>query len=97
LAKEDWHPEKLYIKRRELLDSADEYEECRFKKWQNGHALFMAENQGDDYLLHDDIRDKIGFQIAKKKMRQIKLEDMVRRLPEVATRSRCMSKRTCVT
>ena len=82
LAKEDLPPAELYEKRIELLESSDHCERERFAKWRQGHALFMEEH-GDSEDLRSEIISRIGFKSAKKVMREIMLEDTVKRLPEV--------------
>jgi Dynamin family len=88
LPKENLPPDTLYQARQELLASADEYERNRFKMWLDGHASFRAENNGDDELLSAAVSQRVGFQTAKAKMREIMLEDTMRRLPMVVTELR---------
>jgi hypothetical protein len=84
LAKENLPAEELYEKRKELLEGADSYEKKRFAAWRQGHDLFRQEYGEDkEEDLHEQVRKRIGFESAKKVMREIMLEDTVRRLPEV--------------
>lgn len=82
LPMEDLPPHELYNARHELLLSADQYERGRFSVWQDGHAVFHEQHEGDE-LLDPQISSKIGFLTAKRKMREIMLEDTAKRLPEV--------------
>jgi Dynamin family. len=82
LAKEDLPADKLLIERRKLLHSAHGNEMERFEDWRLGHEKFR-ETCPDDELLHPDIENKIGFSVAKDKMREIMLTDTAQRLPEV--------------
>jgi hypothetical protein len=82
LAKEDLPADKLLIERRKLLQNAYGQEMERFEDWQLGHERFR-ETCPDDELLHPEISNKIGFSVAKDKMREIMLTDTALRLPEV--------------
>lgn len=82
LAKEDLPHEELFKARKDLLSSADDHEQDRFKEWQDGHELFRQE-YGEDALLNDSIRKNLGFLSAKQVMREIMLKDTAKRLPEV--------------
>lgn len=81
LPKEDLPSKELYAERQKLLACADQKERERFRDWQDGHALFREQNE--DEQLNPKIAEKIGFSTAKKKMREIMLEDTAKRLPEV--------------
>ena len=48
LAKEDLPPAELFQKRKELLDTADEYELSRFVAWRQGHRSFCQEHGEDE-------------------------------------------------
>lgn len=96
LPKEDLPSKELFEARRELLASADTAEKDRFRGWLDGHVQFRDANGGDDEVLDSRIGTKIGFPEAKKKMRQIMLEDTIKRLPEVLAflrkeQERCMA------
>ena len=82
LAKENLKPEELFAQRQELLDSSNTYEDEKFKSWLKGHATFL-EQDPDDELLMDEVKERIGFPTAKRVMREIMLEDTAKRLPEV--------------
>ncbi|GKY90499.1 hypothetical protein MPSEU_000023600 [Mayamaea pseudoterrestris] len=81
LPKEDLDPEELFNERRKLLESSDRFESDRFKVWKEQHDLFKDMNGDED--LDQRVNDKLGFPVAKKKMREIMLEDTIKRLPEV--------------
>ena len=81
LAKENLPGPQLFKARRELLNSADQYESERFGAWIAGHEAFYLEHQ--DELLNPEITKKIGFPTAKRVMREIMLADTAKRLPEV--------------
>jgi len=83
LAKENKPPEELYKDRKELLDSADEYEATKFSAWRQGHRLFCQEHGEGEEDLNKATCDRISFGTAKKVMREIMFKDTVKRLPEV--------------
>lgn len=87
LLKEDLPPDELMKKRRELLKNSNSNEEERFEQWLEGHAKFLQEDPGDE-LLNGKTRQRIGFPSAKARMREVMLEDTVRRLPEVLSQIR---------
>ncbi len=82
LPKEDLPPDQLLVERRKLLLNAHASEMERFEDWRLGHDRFR-ETCPDDDILHPDIQNKIGFSVAKDKMREIMLMDTALRLPEV--------------
>lgn len=84
LPKEDLPTEELFKQRKELLDGATEKEVQSFCAWLRGHDKFLQTNP-DDELLRAATRKRIGFETAKKVMREIMLEDTALRLPEVLT------------
>jgi len=82
LAKEDLPPEELYEARMELLGSSSTYEKEAFNRWLSGHESYRQE-YGDTETLDERLSSRLGFQTAKKVMREIMLQDTARRLPEV--------------
>jgi hypothetical protein len=82
LPKEDLPFEELYKQRLKLLSEADQHERDRFSAWTKAHASFREVHEDDD-MLNAKIQNKIGFPTAKKKMREIMLEDTAKRLPVV--------------
>jgi hypothetical protein len=82
LPKEDLPTEELFNQRKALLETASNEESKRFDAWLSGHENFLQSNP-DDELLLEKTKQRIGFESAKKVMRQIMLEDTARRLPEV--------------
>jgi len=82
LPKEDLPADKLLIERRKLLQDAHGNEMERFEDWRLGHERFR-ETCPEDELLHPEIQNKIGFSVAKDKMREMMLTDTAQRLPEV--------------
>ena len=82
LPKEDLPAEELYKARLGLLCTSDSFETDRFTVWRDGHDRFLGENPTDE-LLCPEIEKRVGFGSAKDKMREIMLEDTVKRLPEV--------------
>ena len=82
LPKEDLAPEELLSERKKLLQSATKNEMQRFEDWLIGHERFR-EVCPDDEILHEDVRRRIGFTVAKDEMRNIMLMDTAQRLPEV--------------
>ena len=87
LPKEDLPPDELYKARLELLHSADAEEQARFLEWRSGHKRYQQQDPTDKKL-SKDITSRIGFKSAKKVMREIMLEDTVKRLPEVLSELR---------
>ena len=83
LSIDDLPPHELYIARLKLLHSADAEEQARFSKWRGGHTLHKKNEDPTDKDLSNDITSRIGFQSAKKVMREIMIKDTVKRLPEV--------------
>eukprot|EP00979_Chaetoceros_neogracilis_P011309 scaffold2751_cov154-Chaetoceros_neogracile.AAC.3 len=82
LPKEDLLPDQLLVERQELLNSATEKEDQTFQNWLLDHDRFLESNP-DDELLNRKIKIRIGFESAKKAMRQVMLQDTILRLPEV--------------
>lgn len=82
LAKEDLPPDELFEARLELLRSADKNENERFAVWRDGHERFREQDPSDD-VLNPEVKSRIGFKSAKTVMREIMLQDTVKRLPEV--------------
>ncbi len=82
LMKEDLPFAELFQKRTELLDTATDEENKNFERWQFEHKKFLEANP-DDELLEKNTARRIGFEVTKKVMRTIMLEDTARRLPEV--------------
>jgi Dynamin family len=82
LPKEDLPPVELFEARLDLLHSSDKVEKERFAAWRDGHERFRQENPSDD-ALNPEIMSRIGFKSAKTVMREIMLQDTVKRLPEV--------------
>ena len=82
LPKENLDPTTLYNARRELLASSTKYEKDAFRLWVGGHETFRQDT-GDKDILDHRISSRLGFDSAKKVMREIMLEDTARRLPEV--------------
>ena len=82
LDREDLNAEELFAKRKDLLDNAASYEENKFVEWQNMHAKYR-ELDPDDPKLNSEVSTRIGFAVAKDKMRQVMLIDTAARLPEV--------------
>jgi hypothetical protein len=64
------------------LNSADGYEKEQFDGWLATHEKYR---QGNNYeeVLYEDIAKRIGFSKAEATMRQVMLEDTLKRLPEV--------------
>ena len=93
LPKEDLDADELFLERRMLLDSADRFERDKFKSWKEQQDMFKEMNSDED--LDPQIGGKVGFPFAKKKMREIMLQDTIKRLPEViaALRSELDSRR----
>lgn len=83
LDKEDLPPEQLFGARRQLLATAPQKEDQKFKEWLLGHENFLQTHGGNDELLNEEVRERIGFDTAKQKMREIMLKDTIQRLPEV--------------
>lgn len=81
LPKEDLEPEELFEERRKLLQSADGFEREKFKVWKEQQVMFKDMNGDED--LDSRIKERLGFPLAKKKMREVMLEDTIKRLPEV--------------
>ena len=75
-------PSELYQKRIELLQNADGYEQGQFDDWFSKHEKYRIDN-GDSEALIGEVAERIGFPKAKSTMRQVMLEDTLRRLPEV--------------
>eukprot|EP00957_Ditylum_brightwellii_P132513 10105825-Ditylum_brightwellii.AAC.1 len=67
----------------DLIRSADDYEKDKFGMWTEGHDLYRAQHNGEDEVLDQKIKSRIGFSSAKNIMREIMLKDTVDRLPEV--------------
>jgi Dynamin family len=82
LPKEDLPPAELYEARLELLLSADKVESERFLSWRQGHDQYRQQDPSDS-VLSSEVADRIGFKSAKTVMREIMLQDTVKRLPEV--------------
>ena len=82
LDREDLVADELYQKRKELLLSATAYEEDKFAEWVATHAKYR-EIDPDDPKLTPDVSSRIGFSVAKDKMREEMLLDTATRLPEV--------------
>jgi hypothetical protein len=87
LPKEDLPPHELYEARLELLQSADTEERNRFAEWRSGHERYRQQDP-TDRVLTTDVTSRIGFKSAKTVMREIMLEDTVKRLPEVLSELR---------
>ena len=82
LDREDLSPEKLYVERKQLLESATHEEERRFSDWKVTHAKYR-ETDPDDPKLDPNVDIRIGFTVAKTEMRKVMLIDTAMRLPEV--------------
>lgn len=82
LPREDLPPSELLQERKKLLLNATTNENERFEDWQLGHEKFR-EISPDDPDLNLDIKKRIGFSVAKDKMREVMLMDTAQRLPEV--------------
>lgn len=87
LPKENLPAEELCQARKELLASSKTYEKESFSRWLQGHETFRQE-LGDNEVLDKRISSKLGFESAKKVMREIMLQDTARRLPEVLSELR---------
>jgi hypothetical protein len=83
LPKENLPSAELYEARKALLTEANVRELSRFQDWHDCHTQYH--NEHGDEPLDPKICENIGFSTAKKKMREIMLEDTVKRLPEVIT------------
>ena len=81
LPKENLPPAELYEARKVLLAESNVRELSRFQDWHDSHTQYH--NEHGDEALDPKISENIGFSTAKKKMREIMLEDTVQRLPEV--------------
>lgn len=98
LDREDLPPEELFQARMRLIEGSDEFEEDKFEMWLEGHERFSSENGGKEFPLNREISKRLGFQTAKKVMREIMLKDTIERLPEVlsslrADLDKCMAER----
>lgn len=82
LAKEDLPPTELFEAREKLLDSSPRYEKEYLDRWLGEHETYRREF-GDAETLDATISTRLGFETAKKVMRQIMLQDTAKRLPEV--------------
>lgn len=82
LDREDLSADELFAKRKELLQNATSYEAGKFDDWQNMHARYR-ETDPDDPKLNKEVATRIGFSLAKDKMREVMLIDTATRLPEV--------------
>jgi hypothetical protein len=83
LAKEKLPPDELYEKRKELIETANEVERDKFKKWLDGHKKFMQDEDENEELLNEDIKLRIGFPEVVKSMRKVMLAHTARQLPVV--------------
>jgi hypothetical protein len=81
LPKEDLPPAQLFRSRKQLLDSANKYEEDMFEDWNEILDVYFAEHQDEQLLAA--VKEKFGFPSAKQAMREIMLDDTAKRLPEV--------------
>mmetsp|Transcript_3279 Transcript_3279/g.8360 ORF Transcript_3279/g.8360 Transcript_3279/m.8360 type:complete len:817 (-) Transcript_3279:296-2746(-) len=82
LTREDLSADLLYAERLSLLESATSKEEERFGDWKAMHVK-NREIYPDDPKLNPDVESRIGFTVAKNKMREVMLMDTANRLPEV--------------
>ena len=82
LDREDLQAEDLFAKRKELLEIATAYEVGKFSDWQKTHLKYR-ETDPDDPKLNLEVSTRIGFSVAKDKMREVMLLDTATRLPEV--------------
>lgn len=84
LPREKLQPKQLYEQRRKLLETAQNYENERFRQWQADLQAF-EQREDDEEALNPEISKRIGFVKVSSVMRQILLEDTLHRLPEVIT------------
>ena len=82
LDREDLQPDQLFLKRKDLLEGADSFEEEKFEGWISAHAKYREEDP-ENSKLSPEIASRIGFPAAKNKMREVMLLDTAARLPEV--------------
>lgn len=82
LTREDLSADLLYAERTNLLETATSREEEKFDEWRAMHAK-NRELYPDDPQLNPDVSMRIGFTVAKDKMREVMLVDTATRLPEV--------------
>jgi GTPase Era involved in 16S rRNA processing len=82
LDREDLDPDQLFEMRKKLLQEATSKEEEKFEAWISGHARYR-ETDPDDPKLSAEVSSRIGFSVAKDKMREVMLLDTATRLPEV--------------
>ena len=81
LVREDLPGPKLYMARKDLLASAEQYEYTKFQSWCQGHRTYHR--QLEDEMLDPNLAKKVGFPSAKLAMREVMLTDTAKRLPEV--------------
>ena len=91
LDREDLSADELFLKRKHLLETATAYEEDKFVDWKATHAKYR-ETDPDDPKLLSEVSSRIGFSIAKDKMREVMLIDTATRLPEVLSSLRSLRK-----
>lgn len=91
LDREDLSADELFFKRKHLLETASAYEEDKFVDWKATHAKYR-ETDPDDPKLLSEVSSRIGFSIAKDKMREVMLIDTATRLPEVLSSLRSLRK-----
>jgi hypothetical protein len=82
LDREDLSADALFLKRQQLLESSQAYEEGKFADWMDMHAKYRETDPGDS-LLSLDVSSRVGFPVAASKMRAVMLTDTATRLPEV--------------
>ena len=82
LPKEDLPQDQLLKERQKLLDTSTEKEDHIFENWLLEHDRFLESDPMDE-LLDSNTKSRIGFESAKKAMREVMLQDTILRLPEV--------------
>jgi len=75
-------PLDLFEERQKIINSADEKEEQKFKQWISDMNS-MYQERPENGTISSELKDRMGFKAAKGRMREIMLEDTLKRLPEV--------------
>jgi hypothetical protein len=89
LDREDLDSDSMIRERKALLEKADKEERRKFREWVEQHEN-SRQQHGSSEVLNPDIGEKVGFAVAKKKMHEIMLQDLVERIPEVVAALRKM-------
>lgn len=75
-------PDELFRTRTELLENADSYEKEQFREWLVKHEKYRSDHN-DNEILKEEVSSRVGFAKAKATMREVMLQDTLKRLPEV--------------